>query len=58
MKLFSYGHNQALFAVLADGRYKYKYDNANPQKTFGVVAVDLKDINENSTIYKLGSLKS
>lgn len=58
MKLFSYGSNQALFAVLADGRYKHKYDKNNPEKTFGVVAVDLADIDENSTIYKLGSMKS
>ncbi len=50
MKLFSHRNYQVLFSVLIDWKYK--------KGTSPVVAVDYKDINEDSKIYKLWSMKS
>jgi hypothetical protein len=52
VKLIAYGNHQAIFAILFDGRLNYD------RKTDAwLIAVDLSDINENSTIYKLGKMK-
>jgi len=52
MKLVSYGCHQAIFAVLLDG--KCNYDKKTQE---WLVAVDLSDLNKDSNIYKLGSMK-
>jgi len=51
-KLIAYGHHQAIFAVLFDG--KLNYDKKTKE---WLIAVDLSDINEDSNIYKLGNMK-
>lgn len=51
-KFIAYGNHQAIFAILFHGRLNY-----DKKTNEWVIAVDLSDINEDSNIYKLGSMK-